>query len=54
MDVFRPTEAWGPGDKSQKKLWLEKKRSKRKISLNISQQHTPAIVIFYFRNSARL
>merc|ERR1712032_460252 len=26
MDVFRPTPEWGPGDRSQKKLWLEKKR----------------------------
>ena len=29
MDVFRPTAEWGPGDKSQKKLWLEKKRSRQ-------------------------
>jgi len=29
MDVFRPTPEWGPGDKSQKKLWLEKKRARQ-------------------------
>jgi len=28
MDVFRPTSAWGPGDRSQKKLWLEQKMRK--------------------------
>ena len=33
MDVFRPTSAWGPGDRSQKKLWLEQKMRKRKILL---------------------
>ena len=31
MDVFRPTPEWGPGDRSQKKLWLEKKRPRRKF-----------------------
>jgi len=31
MDVFRPTAEWGPGDKSQKKIWLEKKRSKQML-----------------------
>ena len=29
MDVFRPTPEWGPGDRSQKKMWLEKKRPRR-------------------------
>jgi len=29
MDVFRPTPEWGPGDRSQKKLWLEKKRPRQ-------------------------
>ena len=42
MDVFRPTSAWGPGDRSQKKLWLEQKMRKRKILLNFKGSYKPA------------
>ena len=37
MDVFRPTSAWGPGDRSQKKLWLEQKTRKRKFNYILKQ-----------------
>ena len=30
MDVMRPTADWGPGDRTQRKLWQERQRQQRK------------------------
>ena len=35
MDVFRPTAEWGPGDRTQKKMWLEKKRPRRECFVEL-------------------
>ena len=39
MDVFRPTAEWGPGDRTQKKMWLEKKRPRRECFVELFQQN---------------
>ena len=54
MDVFRPTPEWGPGDRSQKKLWLEKKRPRREWLYWNSNKITYLLILQMFSRATTI